>query len=134
MKLKKSPYTKADFKNDPEFHVDLAVSKAHELIFEIMEKKDVSQAELAKRMKISEPAVSRLLNDDRNFGVAKFAEIMFWLGEELEFQCSSILEQKKGAESIPKYVGNVISLASYQVGQEGTAGAKAVDDDEVQVS
>ena len=55
-----------------------------EEICKIMEKKNITQDELAKRMGVKKAGVSRLLSDGRNLTTKKIASVFHALGEEVE--------------------------------------------------
>lgn len=55
-----------------------------EKICEIMEKKNITNTELAEKMGVSKSQISRLLSDNRNLTVKTLAKLFFFLGEELE--------------------------------------------------
>ncbi|MCY4644615.1 MAG: helix-turn-helix transcriptional regulator, partial [Bacteriovoracales bacterium] len=54
-----------------------------EKICGIMEEKDISQRELAKRAGLGEAAVSRLLSDDRNLTLKTVGRVFHALGEKV---------------------------------------------------
>lgn len=54
-----------------------------EKIFEIMERKGITQTDLAKKMNLSKSQISRLLADDRNLTLSSVSRIFSALGEKL---------------------------------------------------
>jgi transcriptional regulator with XRE-family HTH domain len=124
---KRGTHTKADFSQSPDFYIELGVGKAHLLIQQVMDRKQVSQVELAQRMKLTAPAVSRLLDDERNLTVSKFSEILFHLNEEVEYSSKPIGGRTGLSKGIEKYkhMGDVIHLGK----RRGLAAATEQDDD-----
>lgn len=94
MKYKEKPITADAYKNSVEFQEELALLKAQELISELMAKKGVNQAELAKRLDQSRAHVSELLSGSRNLTLRTMGRIFFYLGEEVEFNCKDKTESK----------------------------------------
>lgn len=94
MKYKEKPITADAYKNSVEFQEELALLKAQELISELMIKKGVNQAELAKRLNQSRAHVSELLSGSRNLTLKTMGRIFFYLGEEVEFNCKERGESK----------------------------------------
>ena len=71
-----------------------------EKICEIMEKKDISQRELAKRTGLGEAAVSRLLSDDRNLTLKTVSRVFHALGEKVEILTASEVFALKSRRSV----------------------------------
>ncbi len=55
-------------------------------IYSLMDKEETTKSELARKMKISKAAVSKLLSGDRNFTIDTLAHISFVLGFHPEFR------------------------------------------------
>lgn len=81
MKTKK----KRKVTESPEFFEEYTVIKAQELIAELMNKQDISKAELAKRLKQSKAHVTELLSEGRNLTLKTLGRICYHLDAEVDF-------------------------------------------------
>lgn len=90
------------------FYEELGVARAHYKLDSVMAAADITQSALAKRMGLTEPGVSRLLDIDRNLTIRKFASIMFHLGQEVDFVTAAI----EGAKAVSNARTGYASLRS----------------------
>ena len=69
-------------------------------ICEIMDKKGISNTQLAKLMGVSKSAISRLLSDNRNLTIKKLASIFHALDEKVEIMTASELSSFKVEQKV----------------------------------
>lgn len=103
----------ADSYNDEEFDArEAAVVDAQIEIHRLLEDKEITQAELARRMGVSEPYVSKLINGIApNLTLRTYASIMHNLGEDAYIGIASYVDGLKGLNKSNDFMeSNVITL------------------------
>lgn len=94
------------------FAEEALVVDAQVLLHNLMEEKNVSRAELARRMGVSRPRVTQMLSDEcTNFTVRLLARAAFALGEKVELDCHHFEAQRSSKRaSEAKSASNVYWL------------------------
>ncbi len=73
-----------DFEDDFEFKVDCKILDITEDICKALKDKGSSRADLSRRLEISKPAVTRMLNGNTNFTLKSLLKIAIALEKELD--------------------------------------------------
>lgn len=72
-----------ELKDDPEFLTEVVLVEINEIICELMEKQNVSRAELARRLGWRRSAVTKLLQGKHNISVERLQKVAVALGHRL---------------------------------------------------
>lgn len=118
-KNNKQAYRHSHFNQDAEYHVELTLAKAHARVAEVMNKRGITQVDLARMLECSEAHVSNLLDDERNFTIKTYGKLMFNLGCEVDFDIYDIGAQREyipfqpiTSIEIPNSVGPISEIKS----------------------
>lgn len=88
----------AEWEVDPDFILEGVLLAVNERICELMQEKEISRAELARRLGKSRAYVTRLLNGQPNVTLKTLIQIAVALGEGIEvFIPSSVTEERNRA-------------------------------------
>lgn len=93
MDKKKTNDTEAEFKKlmqKPSYFEEMLLLSAQELIAELMEKREISKADLARKLKTSKAHVTALLGDGRNLTLKSLANVCYHLGAEVKLDYAPI--------------------------------------------
>ncbi|MBM3473277.1 MAG: helix-turn-helix transcriptional regulator [Armatimonadetes bacterium] len=89
-----------EWDQDPDFILEGVLLAATERICELMDKHDVSRAELARRLGKSRAYVTRVLNGQPNMTLKTLTQIAVALGEGIDlFVPSSVREERARAQA-----------------------------------
>ncbi|MFW6118996.1 MAG: helix-turn-helix domain-containing protein [Planctomycetota bacterium] len=75
-----------EFKDDPVYRAECLYNDITAQILDHMRANDISRAELARRMNVSEAYVSRLFGETRNFTLETLGKLAVALGIELDIR------------------------------------------------
>ena len=90
----------AEWDTNPDFILEGLLIEATERICELMDKHDISRAELARRLGKSRAYVTRLLNGQPNMTLKTLTQIAVALGEGIDlFVPSSVREERARAQA-----------------------------------
>lgn len=84
-----------ELRKDGRLQIDAAKVEISEQIFQIMEEKDVTEAELARRLETSRAYVNKVLQGSTNFTIESLVKIGIALGCELKLELSENEKQEK---------------------------------------
>lgn len=105
----RSEQTTQGLMGTPEFYEEMLLLNAQELVAQLMQDRDVSKADLARKLKKTKAHITSLLSDGRNLTLKSLARICYHLGSEVKLatqafepviqnnESSSYLENKIGA-------------------------------------
>ncbi|HPT47613.1 MAG TPA: helix-turn-helix transcriptional regulator [Candidatus Rifleibacterium sp.] len=88
----------AEMENDDQYHVEGAKIEIAEQIYLLMQKKNVSQSDLARKLKMNRAYVSRILKGKTNFTVETLVKIGRQLEAEWDFRLAEHVAEKKRPE------------------------------------
>ena len=92
--------------------------EATELLSELLERNDVSRAELARRLTVSPPAITALLNGSQNLTLGRLSDVLHAIGYELHLhptlQLSRITAPQLQGEPSTERVGDAGSTPGKQ--------------------
>lgn len=90
-----------EFEHDVEYRAECLYNDITAQILDCMRERDISRAELANRMGVSEARVSRMFSETQNFTLATLAKMACALGLEMEVTVKSDTGQPHGPVSDP---------------------------------
>lgn len=100
------------YENDPEFIKELMVSNLLADIFEDMEKNNISNAELARRMNVSRQYITKLFNGYANFTLMTLAQIAVALNLIPEISLKQKDNKERKYKKITESLTNRINIRS----------------------
>lgn len=84
-----------EFKDDVEFRTEEAILGITEKIVELMEKEGINRTDLAKRLGVSKPFITKLLNGNPNMRLKTMVSLAMALNHELNFSFVHRSEQRQ---------------------------------------
>ncbi len=104
---------------DPEFRrllsIEALVAEASETIARLMAEKNVTKADLARRLNKSRAWVTQLLSGKTNMTVRTLAEVAYALGAEIKLEAQSPASKASGKTSAPTWRPMVFKIDNYLV-------------------
>ncbi len=104
---------------DPEFRrllsIEALVAEASETIARLMAEKNVTKADLARRLNKSRAWVTQLLSGKTNMTVRTLAEVAYALGAEIKLEAQSPASKASGKTSAPTWQPMVFKIDNYLV-------------------
>jgi len=89
-----------EWENDPEYQAELLILDINEQICELMEKQNVSRAELARRIGKDRAYISRMLNGSPNITIMTLTKVAMALESRPEFHLVSNCSVKENEPDI----------------------------------
>lgn len=83
-----------------EFAQERLVFEATEMIAKLMEEKNVSRADLARKIGKSKAFITQVLSGSRNMTLGTIAELVYALGGSVQLSCPSLIEEKISEEDL----------------------------------
>jgi transcriptional regulator with XRE-family HTH domain len=97
--MSKVKRTFQELEKTPDFQEELLMLKAQTLIYQLLEKQGIDQAQLAKILNQTESHVSSLLSGKRNMTLKTLARIGYLLGYQINLEFSPLPSPMKSLDS-----------------------------------
>lgn len=110
-----------EFQHDPEYHLEKLRLEIMEQVLELMERMNITRAELARKLGCSNAYITKLLNGSENLTLLKLTQIASVLHSTIDvtFVPQSLtmtkLFQKKNVDAAPREFTHSIQLGANDV-------------------
>ena len=107
-----------EMEENDDYHVEGAKIEIAEQIYLLMQKKKVSQADLARKLKMNRAYVSKILKGNTNFTVETLVKIGRRLDATWDFTLAEKGAEKERSDRFveSRWAGNIVMARIYQMG------------------